>query len=333
MQHRARWSGEELHVTSTVLGDAVKMLPSFRRTPLAADLRLASGGVRGRFASWLHNGGSPVAHRYLDAVLLTPRSVGEAEIPIAVVSRQYTLIPHRELVDTLLAAVSEQIPGAGGLACDVALSEYGGRMKLRVHLPPAFAPPDGEAIQPTIECLNSVDRSRPLQVYLGWFRLVCSNALIIGQEFARMHRRHVGTLELEDVHTAVSTALERLTRDADVLQSWWSTPVAGQTLRKWVDGPIAESWGVHAAARVLHIAGTGYDCRVHGRGRVPASRRQVERTEPVPGSATPNDNAYRLSQVLAFLAGKWNEVERMQQRLCEIPLLMSHIPGLPCGSS
>jgi hypothetical protein len=93
--------------------------------------------------------------------MLRPETDGEPEVPIAFVSKQYSLISHRDLASLLAAALAEHVEDASHLTCDLTLSEYGGRMKLRIHLPKHIEAPDGEQIEPTLECLNSVDRSRP----------------------------------------------------------------------------------------------------------------------------------------------------------------------------
>ena len=75
---------------------------------------------------------------------------------------------------------------------------------------------------------------------------------------------------------------------------------------------------------------TGYDCKVRGGHRsAPASQWHVEKGDQVPGSAPPNGNAYRLSQILAFIAGRRNEVEAAHERLTEIPQLMGRIAAVP----
>lgn len=58
------------------------------------------------------------------------------------------------------------------------LSEYGERMHLRVVVPNHdILIQRREALMLEVHCFNSVDRSMALQVWLGWYRLVCSNGL------------------------------------------------------------------------------------------------------------------------------------------------------------
>jgi hypothetical protein len=53
----------------------------------------------------------------------------------------------------------------------------------------------------------------------------------------------------------------------------------------------------------------------------------VEKGEQVPGSAVPNDNAYRLSQILAFVAGTRRDVDAIHERLAGIARLMGRVGG------
>lgn len=319
-----RWAGEDVQVRSTTLARLADGLPIFSRVPLSlsldqpADHQSTFGWLFGHRTSRAH------PHRYLDAIV-RQTDQGAAQVPIALVSKRYTLVQHRTLVEALRDAIAPHFANAADFTCQMTMSEYGGRMKVRVLLPDALKPPDGEDIRPTLECFNSVDGSRPLQVYLGWFRFVCENGLVIGEELVRLRRRHVKSLQLPDVGQAVADSLGHVSRQADALDRWWHTHVSAQQLREWTDVPVAQRWGSQAAARVFHIARTGRDCRVRLSRGIPASALRTEATTAVPGSTPPNDNAYRISQALTYVARARQEIDAVHDRLADVRLLMQHI--------
>jgi len=100
--------------------------------------------------------------------------------------------------------------------------------------------------------------------------------------------------------------------------------VASDAMEKWVDGVVTKKWGVFAAARALHIATTGYDGRLRELAeKGPASRRPMVSTEAVPGSQPPNDNVFRLGQILAWLANSLGEWGGRLERRRQVPELLA----------
>jgi Domain of unknown function (DUF932) len=329
-ERSVRWSGESVSTLDCLLGEVGAKLPSFRRAPLTTDLRPLAKSRSWASALFNRVQPPPVGHRSLDAIIRLPDASISEEVPIALVSKRYSLIPHAGLTAAIIEALRTHFGDATtAMPCTMSLTEYGGRMHLRVLLPEQFTAPDKHNIRPTLECLNSVDRSRPLQVFLGWFRIVCSNGMVVGEALQNMKRRHIRSLELTDVSDAVTESVGRLTRESGLLKRWWNFPVNDGQLVSWIDGPLHQQWRVRAAARVLHIARTGRDGRLADSGprtqALPPSRRLMMRGPDVPGSQPPNDNAYRLAQVLAFVAAERIEVEARQSRLLEIPGLIDHL--------
>jgi len=53
---------------------------------------------------------------------------------------------------------------------------------------------DGELLKPEIVIMNSYDGSSPLKVYVGIYRIICENGLVIAtKEFGQFSIRHMGT--------------------------------------------------------------------------------------------------------------------------------------------
>ena len=74
-------------------------------------------------------------------------------------------------------------------------------MNLRIYFPDEydFKPLDDNPLKLRLECFNSVDGSSRLVILFGWFRLVCSNGMIIGKTIAELrdlHNQHMDLAKL-----------------------------------------------------------------------------------------------------------------------------------------
>ena len=143
------------------------------------------------------------------------------------------------------------------------ITEYGTRIALRATLPEnlAVTPDDGHSMALTFECFNSVDGTVPLFAAVGWFRVVCSNGLVVGTTSAKVRQRHSPPLEIDEVSQVLAEGLESALQDGTSFATWRSTRVRRSDLEKWVDGPVAAAWGPLAAARVYGISTAGIDGR------------------------------------------------------------------------
>ena len=97
--------------------------------------------------------------------------------------------------------------------------------------------------------------------------------------------RHIRRIDPDKLCEALPNALIATSEDMEILSTWKKIFVQPDILMKWVDGPLKETWGIKAAARVLLICSRGVD-----------------------GGP---DNAFSLfdvSQALAWIAKERNEV-------------------------
>jgi len=89
---------------------------------------------------------------------------------------------------------------------------------------------------------------------------------------------------------------------------------------------VAEKWGVLAAGRVLHIARTGRDARVATRRwRGPLAERPMIAADRVPGSAPPAGTVYKVTQILAWMAGQTCEVAGRIQKRSQVVALVRRL--------
>jgi hypothetical protein len=96
-----------------------------------------------------------------------------------------------------------------------------------------------------------------------------------------------------------------------------------EAIERWADKVIAEEWNIGAAARVCHIARTGWDGIVAPVfDRRPAHLRTVSSDEEVPGACAPVGNLYHVSQVLSWLSGNRTTIEEQEHWTRKIPSLI-----------
>lgn len=100
-------------------------------------------------------------------------------------------------------------------------------------------------------------------------------------------------------------------------------PSPGQ-IEHWIDKTVAKRWGVHAAARMYHIAKTGYDGALVSPFATEAKlhEHKVRFTKKGRGSFAPVRNAYHISQVLNWLASQQGTIENQLNWMIDIPYLI-----------
>ena len=233
-------------------------------------------------------------------------------VPIGVVSKEYALLQHHEVVDVILRALAANEIAADEVDANLEITEYGERMALSVYLPHryAFDPGDGHPMALRLECLNSVDGSTGFRALMGWFRFVCGNGLIIGVTRSDVRRRHVGEVALDDVAAVLQSGLAECEAEQKNFQLWRRTMVDPERLEKWINEDLKEAWGFKAATRAFHIASSGRDVMIVGpyQGHSPTTI-PVNAAEFVPGAAEKCRNLFDLSQVLAWLARDRTDIQ------------------------
>ena len=173
-----------------------------------------------------------------------------------------------------------------------------------------------------INCLNSVDTSTVLEITFCWFRLVCSNGMMFGLKESRLRRRHIRSLDPEDVARYLEEELEQVPQEKSLYWRWLQTPVSADALISWVDTSVAREWGPHAAARLWHIIMQGWDGNVEQAHGLKPHELQIERTMAVPGACAPVENLFHVSQALSWVAGTRNTISERLDYVKAIPRLM-----------
>ena len=317
----ATWEGERLLTYTCCLGALAARLPRVERRPF----RLIPSGAPPDLGSRPTDVPVNADNPHYDVVVRVPDDAMKTEVPLGIVSKRYRLVQHGELLaGVILGLKAAHVPWEP-LETDVRITEFGSRLHFTVHLPEKFrAPIEDDGLDLTIECLNSVDRSRAFRVGMGWIRLVCGNGLFVGRVTATMRHPHVETLRIEHVPGLVARGFAAAEAGAGQWRARAQTAVNMEVLERWADHVVTKRWGVLAAARTLHIARTGWDGRFSDlMEKASASQRAMEPTTTVPGSQPPNDNVFRVGQILAWLANALGEWGGRLERRRQVPELLA----------
>ena len=303
------WFGQPAKVGAATFDELRSRLPCFTRQPF---------GPEG-----CENG-------YLLSIVREPVEDDDRRIPVAVVSPQYELIQHHEVLDWLAEALCVVGQKAGSLKGTLILSAYGERMHLRLRLPEYdFDPGDGHPLSLVVHATNSVDKSTALEVSLGWWRQVCSNGMKVQVNGCKARQVHLmGRKRAAGIAEMLKSQMDEIAPEHRLYTQWLSTPVTRKCVEEWADTTLARAWGPHAAARLCHIVRTGWDGVIEKafEKALPHERRVTSEWQ-VPGTFAPAKNAYHVSQVLSWLASHRGTLQEQLERTAQVHRLMSSLPG------
>jgi hypothetical protein len=102
--------------------------------------------------------------------------------------------------------------------------------------------------------------------------------------------------------------------------------VSIEAIEGWVDNSVAAEWNITAAARVYHIACSGWDGIVEpASSERPAHLHVVSSDHEVPGACAPVTNLYHASQVLSWITASRSTIEQQGEWMQSIPTLIEQL--------
>ena len=304
LQKEVKWLGSPVTTYTGTLRELLAFIPEFERQPFS----LAS------LESSDHE------NALLDMIIRKPVLQDNLPaIPIAVVSKSYQLVQHRLVIETVVNAFARVGINPKQVNAELKMTHYGERIGLHVQFPDAYDidPGDGHALALRLGVFNSVDGSTRFRAVLGWLRFVCSNGMVVGSAQNDYKHRHTQTLVIEDINQLLTQGIDLAIADCSTVQRWHNTAVHKEQLTHWVDGHVAEKWGVIAATRAFHIATSEHDVRI-----VPFTKKALPSEKGVE-KGSPVKNLYAVSQVLTWLAGQRRDVEEQLLWQREVPELVA----------
>ncbi len=296
------------------LRDLAALVPGFERRPLTEQERPIARANHGR---------SDNAH--LDVVMRRAGpGVGLLEMPVGVVNRRYQLVPHARVIENLERALGVVRVDPAGAEAELDLTNFGARMALEVSLPKNFEfdPGDSQPLGLRILLCNSVNGGG-LRLQVVWKQCESGSEFAVGITHLASRVGHRIPNRLDDLVPTVRQAVETAQLERAGLTSWHSQLVTRDQLVNWVDGSIRRMWGRNAAARVFHIAMTGWDAEpAFSVEKVAPSRRTMQATDPVPGAPAFVETAYDALLALAWVGRGGRDSNERLDRIAETTVLM-----------
>jgi len=138
----------------------------------------------------------------------------------SIVSNHYRLIRHESAIEQVEDAIAQR----RDLEDCTVLTEFyndGGRMRRTYRfLEIGVEVSKGDFVSPELLLFNSYDTEWPFIIFLGAFRFVCENGLVVGQKFLHLRKRHVYELGQINIGDEISTALKRFKQQTRQWKGW-----------------------------------------------------------------------------------------------------------------
>ena len=308
------WTGRKTYEHHGTFEEIRAKVPSFQKE----DFALEDGGE----------------NKYTDVIVMNPADGGEP-VPVSTVSKGYSLIQHRTVMDSTSDALKELGYNINDLKSQVNLTEYGERMWGRIRFPEqhSFDPGDGHKLDLELHFINSVDKSTRLIFEIGWYRMVCTNGLISRVKSTTTRRKHTISLVPEFLSEYFKQTIVEMETEPDRYKSLHLKKVAiGQEdLENWVDKTVAPKWGVRLAARSYNILRTGYDGKpsiAHANKdayKYEAHKIPVNKTTEVPGQPQEAETAYDVVNALSWIASHQDSLQTRYDQMKQVPELVSQL--------
>lgn len=163
---------------------------------------------------------------------------------------------------------------------------------------------------------------------MSWYRLICSNGLMTRVKLVDEAMVHTENAEIPDINKLVRDAIDSIETERLHHTREIQTRIDDSELRAWVDGVLKNRWGALAAARTYLICHKGFDGEfVDPFEKKTPSEKQMRRTKRVPGAPLQAENAYAVSQALAWIARSRLDVQEQMDYMKQIPHLIEALTG------
>ena len=311
------WRSRTVHYWDGDWDEIRSLIPVFDLRPFTA-----LPGVADK-ATPFEPGLDGVANPFLQVVMRRPGLGSNTPMPVGTVSRTYTLVQHLTIAALCRDVLLQAGIGPAGLRYELALSELGEWMNLRIQFPESykFVDQHGEESHLRLECFNSVDGSSPLEIFFRWYRFVCQNGQVT-EDRIQIRRRHGQSLRLYPIRSALQEALYSVKSDRERMRNWEQEKIQIGDIATWTQEHVAARWNKKAAARVFYICTKGRDVVIAHPFRKPSKY-----LSEVPGSPARAESIYDVSQALSFIASRRRDVEERAEWQKDIPRLLEELPA------
>lgn len=151
---------------------------------------------------------------------------------------EYKLVSHQDMI-TKTRKLIKAAPGLGDYETKICIDGEGERMRTTFTFSQAPVKFNNggreEIINPTVELLNSYDRSWKNTLMVGAQRLVCTNGMTIGESWGKFKKRHIRSLEFEEAQQVLEGGLEKVEQAAIEWKNWGSEQMETKAVEQVLD--------------------------------------------------------------------------------------------------
>ena len=150
---------------------------------------------------------------------------------LAVHGRRYKLTLNQEIYEMVERLIS-RTPNlrTDGMYVQDSLTHAGGRT-IRSYVFPEHTITTGQGDETLlrISVMNSYDGSCNMQVFVGGYRIVCANGMVIGADLARYSSRHTNTFDEGLIKHRIAAALTNFLEVGPIWRKWAVTPCSHES--------------------------------------------------------------------------------------------------------
>jgi hypothetical protein len=310
------WLGLPAKSMTLSIFDAAQAIPAFARRPFQAGMGVPWGAV----------------NPYYEVIVLLPTDENPSEIPVGLVSRNYQLVQHHEVLQRAASMLASTGINLEKVEVKLCLTIHGERMALGLVFPKdseyTFEVSKGDIMAMYLEFINSVDGMLRLTLRVSWLRLICTNGLTVREVLWDYSRLHIGAEILKEFEDYLPAAIQSVVAYKTLFQQWMRTKVTDEAYEDWIETTVRQTWGLKAAVRAYHIGRRGVDVQIDKmRRRVPVKAIPVTDKAAVVGALMGSLNIFAISQMLTWLAGDRGEFqEQLNWKIQVFEMLTKLVP-------
>ena len=270
----------------------------------------------------------------LDEIINTSNGV-----PVGVVSKSYSLIQHHDLLNAIEFSFKSLGFDINKAELKLSTTKYNERIWLRIQFADdyKFDPGDGHPLTPKLHVLNSVNGETPLELRLGWYRLICKNGLLCLDNKQTYKRRHISSLEFKSIENHLGNSVDIFSKEKEIYKKWKETRISFDTdskiLRDWIDTSVSKTWNDSISQRVYSILTTARDGKIRKRqypkseGKKDSYLIRFSSGFDVPG-AKPVQNMYDVANALSWVSSHQNSLQDQYKMMRQVPQMLTSLEQL-----
>lgn len=270
----------------------------------------------------------------LDAIINTSNGV-----PVGVVSKSYKLIQHHGLLTAIESSFKNLGFDIDKAKLKLSTTKYNERIWLRIQFADdyTFDPGDGHLLTPKLHVLNSVNGITPLELRLGWYRLICKNGLLCLDNDQTYKKLHTSSLEFKSVENHLRNSVDIFLKEREIYKKWKETRINFDTdskiLRHWIDTSVSEVWTDIISQRVYSILTTARDGKIRKRqypkseGKKGSYLIRFSSGFDVPG-AKPVQNMYDVANALSWVSSHHTSLIGQYRMMAQVPKMLTSLEQL-----